>query len=56
MKLKPEAQNTQTKGAIFLIFIFGLIKGCELHFLFTLTSAKRSRFDAVGFPYTRKSC
>lgn len=32
MKLKPETQNSQTKGgAICLIFVFGLIKGCELH-------------------------
>lgn len=31
MKLKPEARISQTKGdAICLIFIFGLVKGCEL--------------------------
>lgn len=32
MKLKPEAWNSQTKGdAICLIFVFGLVKGYELH-------------------------
>lgn len=41
MKLKPEARRGQTKGdAICLIFIFGLVKGPELH-LFLHSSKKK---------------
>lgn len=50
MKLKPEAQNSQTKGdAVCLIFIFCLVKGCELHLFLHLLKLKEADLNLLVF-------